>query len=69
MLGMSSEFTTEMIDLDAHEAAQTAASAGLVASAKAKIPAMVRKNFMVVKTLPPTIRLNKLQKRIVFCTF
>lgn len=73
MADIPSEFTAEMMDLDAHEVAQTAASAGLVASTKIKMTAIVRKNFIVVKTLPPTISLNKLllrlQKRIVFLLF
>jgi hypothetical protein len=55
--------------LDAHEVAQIAASAGLVASAKIKMTAIVRKNFIIGKTLHPTISLNKLQNRMIFCTF
>lgn len=69
MLDMPSEFTADIMDLDAHEVAQTAASAGLVASAKIKMTIIVRENFIVIKTLPPMISLNKLQERIVFSPF
>ncbi|PKO50832.1 MAG: hypothetical protein CVU27_07585 [Betaproteobacteria bacterium HGW-Betaproteobacteria-20] len=50
-----------MIDLDAHEVAQIAANAGLVVSAKINTTAIMRKNLIVGKTLPPMTSFNKIQ--------
>lgn len=68
MPDMSSELaidisdTVDIADWDAHEVAQMAASAGLVASARIIIIVIVRKNFIDVRTLPPVISFNKSQR-------